>query len=130
MERAWREAIFIPFIFHHCAGARPLTASISICSILLTGSAVAIGPFLFTHGHHLDGIQTFTMQLVEKLRRLSGEEFLPADLEMMMTYAYESIYRSAYIGEMVSFEELYLEGLQPAAEVQLRCLSQPALRLL
>ncbi len=60
---------------------------------------------LFTHGHHLDGIQTFTMQLVEKLRRLSGEELLPADLEMMMTYAYESIYRSAYIGEMVSFED-------------------------
>ena len=60
---------------------------------------------LFTHGHHLDGIQTFTMQLVESLRRLSGEELLPADLEMMMTYAYESIYRSACIGEMVSFED-------------------------
>ena len=60
--------------------------------------------FLFTHGHHLDGIQTFTLQLVERLRRLSGEEFLPADLEMMMTYAYEGIYRSACIGEMVSFE--------------------------
>jgi UDP-2,3-diacylglucosamine pyrophosphatase LpxH len=59
---------------------------------------------LFTHGHHLDGIQNFTLQLVEKLRRLSGEEFLPADLEMMMTYAYEGIYRSACIGEMVSFE--------------------------
>ena len=44
------------------------------------------------------------MQLVEKLRRFSGEEFLPADLEMMMTYAYEGIYRSACIGEMVSFE--------------------------
>jgi predicted phosphodiesterase len=57
--------------------------------------------FLFTHGHHLDGIQNF---LVEKLRRLSGEEFLPADLEMMMTYAYEGLYRSACIGEMVSFE--------------------------
>ncbi|MBN1235605.1 MAG: metallophosphoesterase family protein [Methanotrichaceae archaeon] len=61
--------------------------------------------FLFTHGHHLDGVQTFTLQLVEKLRRLSGEEFLPADLEMMMTYAYESIYRSACIGEMVFFED-------------------------
>jgi predicted phosphodiesterase len=59
---------------------------------------------LFTHGHHLDGIQNFTLQLVEKLRRLSGEEFLPADLEIMMTYAYEGIYRSACIGEMVSFE--------------------------
>jgi len=46
---------------------------------------------LFTHGHHLDGIQNFTLQLVEKLRRFSGEEFLPADLEMMMTYAYEGI---------------------------------------
>ncbi|HNX40474.1 MAG TPA: metallophosphoesterase [Methanothrix sp.] len=51
--------------------------------------------FLFTHGHHLDGIQTLTLQLVERMRRLSGEEILPADLEMMMTYAYESIYRSA-----------------------------------
>ena len=59
---------------------------------------------LFTHGHHLDGIQNVTLQLVEKLRKLSGEEFLPADLEMMMTYAYEGIYRSACIGEMVSFE--------------------------
>jgi len=59
---------------------------------------------LFTHGHHLDGIQNFTLQLVEKLRRFSGEEFLPADLEMMMTYAYEGIYRSACIGEVVSFE--------------------------
>jgi predicted phosphodiesterase len=61
--------------------------------------------FLFTHGHHLDGIQTFTLQLVEKLRRLSGEEFLPADLEMMMTYTYESIYRSACIEEVVFFED-------------------------
>ena len=59
---------------------------------------------LFTHGHHLDGIQNVTLQLVEKLRRLSGEELLPADLEMMMTYAYEGLYRSACIGEMVSFE--------------------------
>ena len=60
--------------------------------------------FLFTHGHHLDGIQNITLQLVEKLRRHSGVEFLPADLEMMMTYAYEGLYRSACIGEMVSFE--------------------------
>lgn len=59
---------------------------------------------LFTHGHHLDGIQNFTLQLVEKLRRLSGEELAPADLEIMMTYAYEGLYRSASIGEMVSFE--------------------------
>jgi UDP-2,3-diacylglucosamine pyrophosphatase LpxH len=60
---------------------------------------------LFAHGHHLGGIQAFSMQVVEKLRRLSGEELLPADLEMMMTYVYESIYRSAYIGEMVNFED-------------------------
>jgi predicted phosphodiesterase len=60
--------------------------------------------FLFTHGHHLDGISTLTWQVVEKLRRLSGEEVLPFDQEMMMTYAYESIYRSAGIGEVVSFE--------------------------
>jgi len=59
---------------------------------------------LFTHGHHLDGIQNYTLQLVEKLRRLSGEELLPVDQEMMMTYAYEGLYRSACIGEMVSFE--------------------------
>ncbi len=61
--------------------------------------------YLFTHGHHLDGVQTFSISLVEQLRRLSGEEISPADLEMMMTYAYESIYRSSYIGEMVDFEE-------------------------
>jgi len=60
---------------------------------------------LFAHGHHLDGIQTFTMQMVERIRHMYGEELLPADLEMMMAYAYESIYRSSYIGEMVSFEE-------------------------
>ncbi len=60
--------------------------------------------FLFTHGHHLDGIQNFTLQMVVKLRKLSGMEFLPADMEMMMTYAYEGIYRSACIGEMISFE--------------------------
>ncbi len=60
---------------------------------------------LFTHGHHLAGIHIFTMQMMERIRRLYGEELLPADLEMMMAYAYESIYRSSYIGEMVSFEE-------------------------
>ncbi len=60
---------------------------------------------LFAHGHHLGGIQALSMQVVEKLRRLSGEELLPADLEMMMTYVYESIYRSAYIGEMANFED-------------------------
>ena len=42
---------------------------------------------------------------MQKLRRLTGEETLPADLETMMTYAYESIYRSASIGEMVEFED-------------------------
>ncbi len=61
--------------------------------------------FLLTHGHHLDGVQAFTLQLVEKLRKLSGEELSPADLEMMMAYAYESIYRSSYIGEMAEMEE-------------------------
>jgi len=60
---------------------------------------------IFTHGHHLGGIHAISMQLVQKLRRLSGEETLPADLETMMTYAYESIYRSASIGEMVDFED-------------------------
>ncbi len=61
--------------------------------------------YLFTHGHHLDGVQAFSISVVEQLRRLSGEEITPSDLEMMMTYAYESIYRSSYIGEMVDFEE-------------------------
>lgn len=59
---------------------------------------------LFTHGHHLDGIQNLTLQMVEKLRKNSGEKILPADQEMMMTYAYEGLYRSACIGEMVSIE--------------------------
>jgi predicted phosphodiesterase len=62
--------------------------------------------FLFTHGHHLNGVQAFSMQMVEKLRKLSGEEISPADLEMMMAYAYEGIYRSSYIGELVEFEEM------------------------
>lgn len=61
--------------------------------------------YLFTHGHHLDGVQAFSISLVEQLRKLSGEEISPSDLEMMMTYAYESIYRSSYVGEMVGFEE-------------------------
>lgn len=60
---------------------------------------------LLTHGHHLDGVQAFSLQVIEKLRRLSGDEISPADLEMMMAYAYESIYRSSYIGEMLEFEE-------------------------
>jgi len=61
--------------------------------------------FLFTHGHHLDGIQAFTLQIMDRLRRISGGEPLLSDREMMMTYTYESIYRSASIGEMVSFED-------------------------
>ncbi len=61
--------------------------------------------YMFTHGHHLDGVQAFSISLVKQLRKLSGEEISPADLEMMMTYAYESIYRSSYVGEMVDFEE-------------------------
>ena len=72
--------------------------------------------FLFTHGHHLDGIQNFTLQMVEKLRRLSGEEFLPADLEMMMTYAYEGHLPLRLHRRDGLFRELHLEGLQPAAE--------------
>jgi len=60
---------------------------------------------LFTHGHHLDGVHAFSLQVVEKLRGLSGGEITPGDLEMMMAYAYESIYRSGYIGEMVELEE-------------------------
>lgn len=61
--------------------------------------------FLFTHGHHLDSIQTLTLQLVDKLRRITGEKSLLSDREMMMTYTYESIYRSASFGEMVSVED-------------------------
>ncbi|NPV61829.1 MAG: UDP-2,3-diacylglucosamine diphosphatase [Methanotrichaceae archaeon] len=60
---------------------------------------------MFSHGHHLDGLESFSIQLIEQLRRLSGEDLSPSDLEMMMTYAYESIYRSSYIGEMVELEE-------------------------
>jgi predicted phosphodiesterase len=92
----WHEGTYIPFMFQHCAGARSSMVSISRCCRTI----------LFTHGHHLGQIQAASMGLVETLRKLSGEEQLPADLEMMMTNAYESIYRSAYIGEMVDFEEL------------------------
>jgi UDP-2,3-diacylglucosamine pyrophosphatase LpxH len=60
---------------------------------------------VFSHGHHLDGLESFSIQLIEQLRRLSGEDLSPSDLEMMMTYAYESIYRSSFIGEMVELEE-------------------------
>ncbi|HOT06663.1 MAG TPA: metallophosphoesterase [Methanotrichaceae archaeon] len=61
--------------------------------------------FLFTHGHHLNGVQALSLQVVENLRRLSGEPVSPADLERLMTYAYESIYRSSYVGEFVELEE-------------------------
>lgn len=61
--------------------------------------------FLFTHGHHLDGISAFPIQVVEKLRRLAGEEISQADLEQMMAYTYESIYQSSFIGEIVGLEE-------------------------
>jgi UDP-2,3-diacylglucosamine pyrophosphatase LpxH len=60
---------------------------------------------LFAHGHHLDGMQSVSMQVVEMMRRRSGEEMMPSDLEMMMAYAYESIYRSAAIGELIAFED-------------------------
>ena len=43
---------------------------------------------LFAHGHHLDGMEAFSMQLIEQLRRFSGEDLTASDLEMMMTYAY------------------------------------------
>ncbi len=59
---------------------------------------------LFTHGHHLNGMRSLYMHL-EKVRRLSGEEISPADMEMMITCAYESLYRSSYIDEMASIEE-------------------------
>lgn len=61
--------------------------------------------FMFTHGHHLDGIKSLPVQIFEGIRRLSGEPVLPADLERMMAYAYESIYRSCYLGEAVEIEE-------------------------
>lgn len=61
--------------------------------------------YLFTHGHHLNGFHAFSIQIVEQLRSLSREETSPADLELMMAYVYESMYRSSYIGEMVNFED-------------------------
>jgi predicted phosphodiesterase len=60
---------------------------------------------LFTHGHHLDGIQGFSLQIVEHIRRLSGDEVTVADLERMMAYTYESIYLSSYMEEIVDVEE-------------------------
>lgn len=60
---------------------------------------------LFAHGHHLGGDQAFSVQVVKGLRKLSGEQITPADLEMLMTYAYEGIYRSSSVGEMMELEE-------------------------
>ncbi len=59
---------------------------------------------LFTHGHHLNVMGTLYLRL-EKLRRLSGKEISPADMETMITCAYEGIYRSSYIGEIANLEE-------------------------
>ena len=42
---------------------------------------------------------------LEKLRRFSGKEISPADMETMITCAYEGIYRSSYIGEIANLEE-------------------------
>jgi hypothetical protein len=33
------------------------------------------------------------------------EAISPADLDMMIAYAYEGMYRSSYIGQMVDFEQ-------------------------
>lgn len=59
---------------------------------------------LFTHGHHLNGMRGLYTQW-ERFRGLFGEEVSPADTEMMITCAYESIYRSSYIDEMAGLEE-------------------------
>ncbi|MFB3765290.1 MAG: UDP-2,3-diacylglucosamine diphosphatase [Methanotrichaceae archaeon] len=59
---------------------------------------------LFTHGHHLNFMGDLYLRL-EKLRLLSGKEISPADMETMITCAYEGIYRSSYIGEIASLEE-------------------------
>jgi len=59
---------------------------------------------LFTHGHHLNVMGALYFQL-EKLRRLSGTEISPSDMETIITYAYEGIYRSSYIGEIARLEE-------------------------
>lgn len=59
---------------------------------------------LFTHGHHLNVMGSLYHHL-EKLRGLSGKGISPSDMEAIITCAYESIYRSAYIGEIASLEE-------------------------
>ena len=48
--------------------------------------------------------------MVDQLRKLSGEEISPGDLEIMMAYAYEGMYRSSYNGEMVDFEQKLWKG--------------------
>jgi hypothetical protein len=52
----------------------------------------------------LKGVQAFSIQLVASAKALRGGD-LAADLEMMMTYAYEGIYESSYIGEILEFEQ-------------------------
>ena len=59
---------------------------------------------LFTHGHHLNGIQSFTIQTISKFRKLVGEDLSPADLEKMMKYAYEGIHQSVLIDEIMDAE--------------------------
>lgn len=59
---------------------------------------------LFTHGHHLNVMGSLYHHL-EKLRGFSGKGISPSDMEMMITCAYESIYRSSYIGEIASLED-------------------------
>ena len=59
---------------------------------------------LFAHGHHLNVMGALYLQL-EKLRRYSGNEISPADMETMITCAYEGIYRSSYIGEIANLED-------------------------
>lgn len=80
---------------------------------------------IFTHGHHLDGISTLTLQVVEKLRSLSGMGTTPSDQEMMMTYAYESIYRSAGIDEVVSFENTLWKASNLLLRLNSSTLSHP-----
>jgi len=61
--------------------------------------------YLFTHGHHLDGIQAHSFRLMKGMRKICGKEMTPADLEMMMAYTYEGIYRSSLFGGLVGLEE-------------------------
>ena len=73
--------------------------------------------FLFTHGHHLREIQTFSVNLITHLRHLRRKEMSPDDLEFMM--AYESIYQSNCIEEISNLEDYLLESLEFAGQGQL-----------